>query len=282
MRKLIVVAIILLLLTNVVVLSGVVYNRFGEPLASLVLTERELGVVGHYASREENSGTALFLEWHTVNNIEKYKNKYFSRYSPVWLNDSKLISLGFDLISIRKNKKKYDYDWHTLSQDVVFVLEYDGDAFQQAVSQKENEVNKISAELDKSPDDEKLAKKLEDRKKTLQHMKLSESRLYIIDASLEEQVLLDKYRGKNKYIFIRGEVGLEWHDDIVGVVRNLFVKNIHVPLPDSRQLHTITQGKRFYSYDVERIAPRYQVKLNIGKRLEPWIASVNNITIVSE
>ena len=63
MRKLMLSAVLLLLVTNIVVLSGVAYNRAGEPVVSLELTERELTMVQSYRRTDENSGTALLLQW---------------------------------------------------------------------------------------------------------------------------------------------------------------------------------------------------------------------------
>ena len=44
MGKLLLAAAVLLLSTNAVVLSGVAYNRAGEPFVSIDLTERELTI----------------------------------------------------------------------------------------------------------------------------------------------------------------------------------------------------------------------------------------------
>jgi hypothetical protein len=59
MRKLLIAAVVLLLLANVVVLTGVAYNRSGEPLFSIELTERELPLMQSIGYEEENSGTTL-------------------------------------------------------------------------------------------------------------------------------------------------------------------------------------------------------------------------------
>ena len=64
MHKLILACVSLLLLSNVVVLAGVAYNRSGEPLASIELTERELPLRVTYNSTDDDSGTALSLKWH--------------------------------------------------------------------------------------------------------------------------------------------------------------------------------------------------------------------------
>ena len=74
---------------------------------------------------------------------------------------------------------------------------------------------------------------------------------------------------------MRGDIGPGWDDDAVtGRIQRLYVQQVHVPLPYSKQLAELTQGRRFNAYNEDPIPPRYRVRLNIGKRLEPWIAAV--------
>ncbi|MDH5571649.1 MAG: DUF4824 family protein, partial [Gammaproteobacteria bacterium] len=190
------------------------------------------------------------------------------------LDSIKLQALGFDLASIRGSKKRQRYSWSGEVQSVVFVLEYDGAAFQQALKQEQAELDDMLAET-QEPVDDRQQKELDNKKNDLKRMQLSNTRLYVIDAATDEQALFKKYADKNKYLFARGEVGLNWEDEaLTGRIKELFINEIHVPLPDSRQVQTITQGKRLYSYGTEPVAPRYRVKLNIGQRFEPWIEAV--------
>ena len=82
MRKLLLSAVVLLLLTNVVVLAGVAYNRAGEPVVSLELTERELTLVRSYRRTDENSGTALSLQWQVSGDGEPLATLYAGGSSP--------------------------------------------------------------------------------------------------------------------------------------------------------------------------------------------------------
>jgi len=53
----------------------------------------------------------------------------------------------------------------------------------------------------------------------------------------------------------------------------VYIQQVHVPLPLSEQLMTLTNGEAYASNRDDSIPPRYKVRLNIGKRLEPWIES---------
>ena len=52
-------AIALIVLTNVVVLAGVAYNRSGEPDATVTLTERELNLAGSWRLEDREDSGAI-------------------------------------------------------------------------------------------------------------------------------------------------------------------------------------------------------------------------------
>ena len=74
----------------------------------------------------------------------------------------------------------------------------------------------------------------------------------------------------------RGIIALSWNQDqIEGRIQRLSIEQIHVPLPLARQLAQLDpQQVRQYAYSPGDQPPRYRVQLNLGKRLEPWLASV--------
>jgi len=274
-RKLMLSAVLLLLLTNIVVLSGVAYNRAGEPVVSLELTERELTMVQSYRRADENSGTALSLQWQVSGGGELPEFLFAGGSSPEWLDEAKLSALGFDLAALKRDKKRDRHRWGSLAREVVIVLEYDSEAYQQALLLADRQVSQLREKLVESPGDENLADKLKQSEERLTRLKLSQTRLYAVDAGLEQQALAEKYADSDKYLFVRGDIGPRWDDDAVtGQIQRLYVQRVHVPLPYSQQLAELTQGQRFNAYNVDPIAPRYQVRLNVGKRLEPWITAV--------
>lgn len=105
-----IIAAVLLVLVNIIVLAGAAYNRSGDPIASLQLTERELSLPYYRAyNKKENSGLALRLSWKVAPNFSE-KNRY-NRYSlsnytsPNWLTENKLKELGIDIEKAKANKK---------------------------------------------------------------------------------------------------------------------------------------------------------------------------------
>ena len=278
MRKLILASVSLLLLTNVVVLAGVAYNRSGDPLVSIKLTERELPVWQSYRSTDENSGTALSVKWLIFS--PNKDPKYFSRTytTPTWLDDKKLTALGFDIKELKSNIKKYQYRTSHLSTEAVVVLEYQGEAYHKTLALAESKAERLRKRVADFPDDEEELDKLNDFEEKLSRLKISQSRLYAVDAGLDKQALMQKYADQNKYLFARGEIGLQWtKDDIEGRIRQLYIQKIHASLPFSNILSGLTSGEAYNSYSAVPVPPRYKVRLNIGKRLEPWIASVTQM-----
>jgi len=278
MRNLVFAAVLLLLVTNAVVLSGVAYNRGGEPVGSIDLTERELTIVQTYSSADENSGTALSLRWQVPGGDEPPAYRYARGGSPEWLDAAKLSELGFTPAQLKCDREQYLHKWRSLTREVVLVLEYNGEAYRQALLSAEKKVNQLRESLGESAADDKLAKKLEQYEKSLTRLKVAQTRLYVVDAGVDEQALAEKYAGGKQYLLLRGDIGLGWNDDAVtGRIERVYVQEVHVPLPYSQQLASLTKGKRFYTYNAEPVPPRYQVQLDIGNRLEPWIASVSPI-----
>jgi len=277
-RNLLLAAVLLVLVTNAVVLSGVAYNRAGQPVTSIDLTERELTVVQSYRSIDENSGTALSLQWQVPGGGEPTVYPYAHGGSPEWLDAAKLSELGFTPAQLKSDREEYLHKWRSLSREVVLVLEYDGEAYRQALLSAGKKVNQLRESLAESAADDKLAKKLEQYEKSLTRLKVAQTRLYVVDAGIDEQALTEKYAGGKQYLLLRGDIGLGWSDDAVtGRIEQVYVQEVHAPLPYSQQLASLTKGKRFYTYKAEPVPPRYQVQLDIGNRLEPWIASVSPI-----
>ena len=277
MHKLIIVAIVLLVLTNVVVLAGVAYNRSGEPVFSLALTERELSIVRSYRDLDENSGTALNINWRNLDSDADLENEY-SRYSaPVWLNEAKLAELGFDVAVLKNNSNPRQFTLDDTRADVILVIEYQGAGYKQAIEIAERRLQYLTGSKN-GFSQEKLDEKIKWHKEKLSDLMISETRLYVIDAGIDKQLLLKKYAGNNNIMFARGEISAYWNDEkLTGHVQELYIPQVHVPLPYSDQLIELTKGRAYSEYGEKAIPPRYQLRLNVGKRLEPWIESVSAI-----
>ncbi|MBI3188749.1 MAG: DUF4824 family protein [Gammaproteobacteria bacterium] len=277
MRNLMITAIALLLLTNVVVLAGIAYNRSGEPLASVLLTERELSLPVYYAHNfDEDSSTSLHLEWSLLDSDDDPEFLYTRYVTPGWLNHAKLIELGIDLEKLKKDDNSYTYTYNDAAHtaDVILVLEYNGETYQTALTQTEHKVVQLQKKISNKQDKGDYSDDLDRYKNQLDQLKTTHSRLYVIDAGLNQNILAQKYADKNKYLLARGEIGVDWQDKkIVGHIRHLYISDIHVPLPYSRRITDLTQDKKNNSNSIP-VSPRYAVQLNIGQRMEPWIEAV--------
>jgi len=278
MRKLILACVLLLLLSNIVVLAGVAYNRSDEPLLSIELTERELPIIQSFNSKDENSGTTLSLMWqiHDPDQAPEYLSTTYG--SPEWLDHEKLTELGFDIKKFKSEKDKYRNRTSHLATKATLVLEYQGETYHKALALAENKANGLRQRLAEALEDENRLKALSTFERQLTRLKESRTRLYVVDAGLDEQALMQKYADKNNILLVRGEIGLLWIDDVIsGRIRQLYIQQVHVPLPLSEQLTAWTNGETYSSYNTDAIPPRYQVRLNIGKRLEPWIETVTKM-----
>ena len=265
MPKLLITSVGLLLLTNIVVLAGVAYNRSGEPLISIELTERELPIMQSYNSREENSGTMMSLRWQILDPDEDIKYVSTTYGTPAWLDDDKLIELGFDIAELNSDADKYQYKTGHFSRKAILVLEYQGESYQKALKLAEGNLESAYAD------------ELEDYENQLAQLKISRTHLYVVDAGQDRDLLIQKYADKGNYLLVRGEIGLRWSGDIVyGRIRQLYLNQVHVPLPLSEQLISMDNGETYSPYN-NLTPPRYKVRLNIGKRLEPWIKSIELI-----
>ncbi len=278
MRKFIVASVFLLLLTNIVVLAGVAYNRSGDPLLTIELTERELPIVVSAGSKDENSGTSLSLKWYVLSPDKDPEYLSTTYGSSTWLDDEKLTELGFDMKKFKSEPDKYRHRTSHLATEAVLVLEYQGDTYLKALAFVKEKAEQLRLMVAEYPGDESLANDLNNYVEQLTRLKVSQSRLYVVDAGLDVQALIGKYAGNNNYLLARGEIGLGWNeDDVSGRISQLYIRQVHVPLPLSEQLVTLANGEAYASNRNSSIPPRYKVRLNIGKRLEPWIESVTKM-----
>ena len=96
----------LILLVNVVALSGVYFNRSGEPDARLTLSQRELGVPWDWRVPRDNSGLVLGLNWRVPDGsaVEySYGGYGYHGGTPDWLDEPRMKALGFDTAAVAES-----------------------------------------------------------------------------------------------------------------------------------------------------------------------------------
>lgn len=286
-RQLFALGFALLLLTNIVTLAGVVYNRSGEPEARITLTERELSPP--YYTHEENSGFALQLVWRNPSNQTNDQYLYYSRpvlysgygNSPDWLDRDKLEMLGFDTAEVLRNGDERERRKLTVPREAYMVLEYDGAAYQQALARAQAAIVKDRASLAAKPEDETLQKRLEKAEQWLAFERTENSRLFAVDVGLDPSLLRQQYSDRSRFIIAKGLVSAEYRGNckkpgVFGRIKRININSIHVPLQFRKQFNEILVPRTLRS-DSPPNPPRYAVDLEYGRHLEPWIVAVRSL-----
>lgn len=272
----------LIISTNAVVLIGAQYNRSGEPDASVTLTERELALPYSYGFGRENSGLSLRLVWSVMTKDQKtYNGIYnFMRYrgSAGWLDKNKLATLGFDVTDDPDTLGGKRHYQKVLPREVLFVLEYDGEAYQQMLNQAKQHLQEEEALLSGNPGKKEFVDRVKDAQRELYREQQVYSRLFIIDAGTDHGDLREKYTDRSRYMIARGQVRIMLENRtgqkpyVTGYVEGVSIQDVNVPLAYRHILDPFLASRSPLGNDS---APRYSVKLNVGRRLEPWIVDVS-------
>ncbi len=288
-RQLFALCFVLLLATNIIVLAGVAYNRFGEPDAQVTLTERELRAP--YSTRAGNSGFSLRVVWRALNNQMNNRYIYASRpyaYSSYgtnieWMDRDKLKTLGFDIDKIAQKEGEHKYRKVTVPKEVYLVLEYDGAAYREALARAQAAVDTEQKSLAAQPDNESIQKRLHNAQRWLEFERIEAPRLFAVDAGLDPNLLRQQYSDHSHYIIAKGVVTTGYlvrsgrdASDIFGHIKRINIDSIHVPL-QFRNLFNTAMVPHMSGPDAPPNPPRYVVDLAYGSRLEPWIKGVHKL-----
>lgn len=281
----------LIVLTNVIVLAGVAYNRSGEPDATVQLTERELHWRhGWDRTDKEDTGLYLRIEW----NMLGFKERWDYTHKKNWMNGEKLAEMGFDTNFPLEDKKASRYYSRQLPRQAYVVLEFNGDAYQNWLKEAKQRIEEIKQELIEEKK-KKKKKSLENNIKRIQQELITQSRLFAIDGGRDPELLRKKYFDKSKYIITSAVFDISMNytprkkEDpkstktpyLSGWIRNLSIPTIHVTsdFRDFFRTDIKTHTQRYIPLDkpLSDGEPRYRITLNYGQRYEPWIAGVQKL-----
>ncbi|MFZ5875480.1 MAG: DUF4824 family protein [Nitrospirota bacterium] len=265
----------LILATNALVLVGVSANRSGEPDAVIELTERELGLPYPGAFARENSGLALRVNWRFVPpHMGEFSQDDVNQST--WLDRAKLVELGFDVAEATYTPERARRYQNMLPRDVLVVMEYDGDAYRQAVDEAQRRLDDATAELAAHPGDPEHVQRQTWASRELAREQEVESRLFVIDAGTDHAQLRAKYPDRSRYLIARGQVRVlvTWGGGSVlrvnGMMQGLAIDSVTVPFEYRHVLDSFSGGPLVF----QDISPRYAVTLQVGRRLEPWITGI--------
>lgn len=271
-RSLFFLGFVVLLATNIIVLSSVAYNRSGNPDSQIILTQRELRLSKQV--NRENTGLKLRLSWRVL-----HDDVYTGWNTPNWLNSEKLEALGFNLEDYKNNNGDAIYYRPVQPKEVFIVLEIDGVSYRKALERAEAGLKDKEYSLKADPDDKKLKRYYESAKKRVSRERVAESRLFAVDAGLSLTELRVKYKDGSRFLIVKGLVQLYGNfkkkKKIAGYIKRLIIQEIYVPLKH-RQLFDLALARQESRKDRSG-PPLYKVELAYGKRLEPWIVSAGII-----
>lgn len=269
----------LILATNAVILGGVAYNRSGEPESVLRLTQRELPVPYAWGWTNENSGLALRIVWRAVEReadlAEENASSYGRGTSPQWLDETKLIALGIDVESLRYPSDERRHRRWLPSKDVFLVLELDGPAYQQLLDQTRRYAARAADRVRNSPDDKQLQRAAKAAEEALKGEERENSRLVVIDAGLNRETLRTAHTDRAHYAIVRGRiqpVAADRTHKPRGHIVDLSVDEVNVP---ASFRGVIGDARPLQQREPAGPVARYDVTVQFGQRLEPWITAAS-------
>jgi hypothetical protein len=289
------IAIGLLVLVNTIVLAGIAYNRSGEPAATITLTERELPLVSYYRYDDrENTGLSLRIDW--SNDSPWHEISY--RWSPwrkygrdEWIDKTKLEAIGFDCkFPIDDPKADLHYP-KMLPRKTYAVLEYEGSAWKKWLADSQSNWTEVETNAEKgtiTQDELKRARAYYENECR------THSRLFVIDVGNDSSALRKQYSEQGRYLIMPATVRLHYYPPsyteegkkkeppyIMGRIDDVLTDTIYVPKEHRHILEKVMEKRRQnekVSGDLPGSRDSYKVKLQVGKRAEPWIVAIRELS----
>jgi hypothetical protein len=206
----------------------------------------------------------------------------YGNFRPIaWLDRDKLAALGFDVAT---PPSVGDGDTHyrrMLGRDVLLVLEFDGPARARALQAARDILALREREIAANPERADLAQRLQSAQQGLQREEQDATRLFIVDAGLDETALRQRYSDRTHYAIVHGNVrpfvtrdGVS--AELYGVVTAVRCESLNVPLQfrASVPIQEPTNVIARYPARAEK-RPPFTVEVAFGRHLEPWILSAH-------
>jgi hypothetical protein len=271
----------LIVLTNAAALAGAFLNRNAEAESRTTLSERELALPYGGYRQAENSGLALQLNWRVLDENPDHWDHGYARHGgqPAWLDAALLTSLGFDTTAGAATSEARQRFTRQLPRQVLLVLELEGPTWQQAVIRARENAARQTAAAAANPGSEQFAKQAEAGRARVALEETHASRLFAIDAGLDADALRRRYPDRSRHLIVRGTVrpaerGPDGDHRLAGHVSQIAIAQVNVPFALRPVLEPLRNAP---SPAPDQQAPRYEVQLAIGQRLEPWIERVTTL-----
>jgi Domain of unknown function (DUF4824) len=280
---------LVLALTNAVVIMGVASNRRQPPESVIMLTERELGPQWSWMWREgENSGLSLRLQYRVESGrnsrlAEVAEAETFSPYGnfgPIaWLDRDKLAALGFDVATPSTHDDGETHYGRMLGRDVLLVLELDGPVRARALQVARDLLARRESEIAGNPERQGSAQRLQSAQRAVQYEEHEASRLFIVDAGLDQATLRQRYADRTHYAIVHGSIRPFVMRDgtsakLYGSVTAVRCESINVPL-QFRATVPLERPTNIEEMGLARAEKKHPFTMQVafGSHLEPWIVS---------
>lgn len=270
----------LILLVNAVALTGVYFNRSGEPEARLTLSQRELGIPWDWRVPRDNSGLVLGLNWRVSDGsaVEYFYGGYgYHGGTPEWLDEPRMKALGFDTAAVAESSEARRRFERQLPREALLVLELAGSAWQAALERARTNAARHEAARLANADSKEFAEKAKRALKQLKSEETFNSRLFAIDVGADRAALRAKYPDRGRYLILKATLRprLETQDKktrVTGFVSELAVQRINVPhaLRPTLEPQLRTPPRTPTGSDAV-----FEATVAVGQRLEPWIEAIS-------
>lgn len=264
MKKYLLMGLAIIIGTNLVVLSGVAFNRSEEATSSLILTERELSLPYNIQSQKENSGLSLSINWRTPSQDDK---PFYYNSNQMFISKNALLALGFEQIETQHSNRSEPLE-------IYWALEFDGALHRAEITKTAAKYQQLLLAYEELDNNENKLKK-EQYNDLLIREKVSNSRLFFVEAAADYKTLASTFSGQKNILIVKGLANYSYNSENETYnlhLKELSVGNIMVPLEYMDVFSGLSRGNRKSTEP-----PRYTVNVKWGTRLEPWVVDTKRL-----
>ncbi|MFT5707355.1 MAG: putative nucleic acid-binding protein [Oceanospirillaceae bacterium] len=266
MKRYLILGLLIIVLTNIMLFTGVWINRTGLPTSELMLTERELSIPYSHHSEQENSGLLLQIKWRVPLQANDLSDRNNGRRT-IDITKAEIEGLGFEAEQLVQKS-------NTLKNELYWALEYDGELYQKQLSIIENRYQTFLATFTLGADENKQRKK-ERLEEMLIEEQIQSSRVFFIESAQNAEKLIEKYHNQKNVLIVKGLAKASYNEK-----NNTFVLHLHTLSAANIMLTRDQTGmldslKPVITKTVNK--PRYAVEVKWGSRFEPWITNLKKL-----
>lgn len=273
-NKLLWLAVGLVLLVNALIL-GKVYENRSEVIARLQLSERELQLPYNYGFTKEDSSASVSLHWTTPNtepidfNMNQWRWQYNRRLQ---LSDANFSSFQFPDCAQETRLLQKRSAW--------VLLEFNGQSYAEYVAQVEQHHALIMG-LTPASNTEWSEKELSEKRKEaddfLTAAKAANSRLFVIDAAAERELLETAQRehqttANSQLLIVPAELRAGYYrcDSKEERTTEIIIDNLAV-----ESLHIAKNLAQDFPQDSDaKLKTKFTAEISYGRLFEPWVSSL--------